>query len=306
MGTKIVDLVSITWGGDKRLTVLQILSVARLLDHENIHQYVIVLNGGNNDSLKEFIVDAVKRQIPPSLLAKLTFIPAEDIRGEKTSHGWRDQQIIKLLVARHLQSDFYLLLDAKNHFVHPALVTDFFVGDQPRTFMRPTLVEWLQPARASLSAFGVEDETAVQETPPSVTPYMMITGEVVHMVERLESQYDTSLADAFKHKLPPEATEFLLYWAHFTSQDNGLFPYTHKPAMSQTLYTVWPQDPARVEKLIAEVHGNTKVPVFGLHRKRLLQLSDDQRKRIEDLWRVNLLSPHESADWFMEFIGPLN
>ena len=46
--------------------------------------------------------------------------------------------------------------------------------------------------------------------------------------------------------------------------------------------------------------------MFGLHRRRLPQLSDVQRSLIFGLWGTELLTSDEDAAWFMEYENPIS
>jgi hypothetical protein len=45
--------------------------------------------------------------------------------------------------------------------------------------------------------------------------------------------------------------------------------------------------------------------MFGLHRRRLPRLSDEQRDSIVALWRTELLAADEEATWFLEAGDPM-
>ncbi len=117
-----VDLVTITFEGDIRLTVLQILSVDRLLDHSNIGRYIVVLNGQDNARLEGFLKTSTESRIAPGLAAKIDYVNASTLLPGHDPLGWRGQQLLKLVVANHLAARYYLVLHAKNHFVHRTLV----------------------------------------------------------------------------------------------------------------------------------------------------------------------------------------
>lgn len=290
------DLVTITFEGDARLTVLQILSVDRLLALSEVGRYIVVLNGEDNAQLQLWLLEQVASKISPTLLAKLAFVTAVDVMGPSSTVGWRGQQLIKLKVAQVVSEDHYLLLDAKNHFVHRCSIADFFDDDRPVTNFQKTNPGWMPYVRASLAVFNADDERAVS-TPPTITPYVMVRSEVLALIDRLEAIYGTSVSEAFEQHLG-KTTEFYLYYAHLVSSGRP-YPYEQGPTRVTTLFTKWPQDPQLVMRLINAAR-DPRLPVFGLHRLRIPQLDHLQRIAVAELWRDELLKPAEDPEWFLQ------
>lgn len=292
-----VDLVCVTYEGDARLMVLQMLSVDRLLDHEHLGRYVIVLNGADNHLLEDYFRAKAFPRLSSALRNKVEFIHGKTVLGGMSA-GWRDQQAIKLLIANHLSNDHYLLLDAKNHFIRPTLVADFFLGGSPKTYLKPMTEDWVQYMRQSLRQFQALSEDNIKVMPPTVTPYVMIRKEALSAVQRIEAHAGKVFTEAFA-KMGDKATEFFLYYSHFIS-GAGAFPYADAEPLGTTLYTVFPKEPEKVHKLIEEADQKGHA-VFGLHRKRMPQLTEEQHQDITALWRKHLLLDWEDADWFMTF-----
>ncbi len=292
-----VDLVCVTYEGDARLMVLQMLSVDRLLDHRNLGRYMIVLNGADNSVLEEYLRAHTFPRLSEELRAKVEFVHGKAVLGGTTA-GWRDQQAIKILVANLLGNDHYLLLDAKNHFIRPTLVAEFFLEGRPKTELKPMSDEWVQYLRHSLRQFRALTEENLQVLPPTVTPYVMIRAEALEAVRRIEHSTGQPFTSAFD-AMGPKATEFFLYYSHFISE-GGSFPYADAPPMGSTLYAVHPISPEGTHRRIQEAAENNHA-VFGLHRKRLPQLTDGQRRDIAKLWGRHLLLEWEDAGWFKTY-----
>jgi len=297
-----VDLVCVTYEGDARLMILQMLSVDRLLDHAHVGRYVVVLNGADNHTLAEYFRAHAFPRLSGALRDKIEFVDGKAVLGG-ASAGWRDQQAIKLLIANHLTNDFYLLLDAKNHFIRPTLVSEFFLGGSPKTWLKPMPENWVQYMRHSLRQFRALTEDNLKVMPPTVTPYVMIRREALAAVQRIEAASGKVFTEAFAD-MGDKATEFFLYYAHFIS-GRGSFPYADAAPLGTTLYTVFPSDPEMVHELIGDAAAGG-LAVFGLHRKRLPQLTEPQKADIEGLWRNHLLVAWEDAGWFLTFQDSLS
>ena len=129
--------MTVTFEGDARLAVLQVLSVDRLLDHENVNRYIIILNGQDNAAVETFLRASVDPEVGAELAAKIEYVPASELLPLNDPQGWRGQQLLKLVVAHYSTARYYLVLDAKNHFIHRTLVSDFFTETAIKTIRRP-------------------------------------------------------------------------------------------------------------------------------------------------------------------------
>lgn len=280
-----------------RLSVLQALSIDRLFDLSGLDEYVIVLNGADNAALKREMLNHLEGRISQTLRSKMRFIAPKDLPRGGDGSGWHGQQAIKLGLADAVATDTYLLLDAKNHFVRPASITDFFHEGKPATVFSETQPNWETYVRASLEALDVYSEDQAARMMPTTTPYLMLTDEVRELIDKLERKYDKPLLQAMRSTV--WGTEFFLYYAHLVSTGKPI-PYTHAPAITHTLFTTWPQDPAVVMSII-EGTSAKNVPMFGLHRNRLPQLTEDQRTAISEMWGRYLLADWEDPGWFMAY-----
>ena len=298
--------MTITFEGDIRLTVLQILSVDRLLDHSSIGRYIVVLNGQNDAQLEAFLKTNTESCIAPELAAKIDYVKAPTLLPGHNPGGWRGQQLLKLVVANHLAARYYLVLDAKNHFVHRTLVRDFFTETAIKTFRRPAPKIQRLWMRASFSAFGAEDRAAefAEFAMPTTTPYLMDAGLVRDMMSDLESRHaGRAFGDLFENELSG-TTEFFLYWAYLFATDRESL-YEQADKMVATLFTKSPRKCKDFLALIDSARSN-KVAMFGLHRRRLPQLNDEQRDNIVKLWNTELLAADENPAWFMEIDHPMS
>lgn len=301
-----VDLVTVTFEADIRLTVLQILSVDRLLDHSNIGRYIVVLNGQNNARLEAFLKANTESRIAAGLAAKIDYVEAATLLPGHNPRGWRGQQLLKLVVANHLAARYYLVLDAKNHFVHRTLVRDFFTEKAIRTVRRAAPRRYYSHIKKSFGAFALEERAGefANSAMPTITPYLMDAGIVRGLMSELESRNaGRSFEDLFEKELSG-TTEFFLYCAYLVAIGQESL-YEDSAPMAVTLFTKWPRDHKEVMRLVDSVIANN-LPMFGLHRRRLSKLNDEQRDNIVRLWNAELLAADEDPAWFMEIDDPMS
>lgn len=287
-------IASIVFEGDFRLAILQALSIDRLYDGSDLTEYTVILNGQDNMSLRSAYERDLKPAVSSDFWAKINFLVWEDLLSSSPRVGYYDQQALKLSLGNYYSSEFFLMLDAKNHFVRPVSSASFLQAGRPFAPRERVNNMWRPYLKNSFEAMGVEmNDLSIMM--PSITPYLMYTCEVRKLVEYLTEKYSSSLTEAL---VRAGGTEFLLYYASIYKRSKEL--YHEKDLPVRTLFTSWPQEHEVVLRLIRELSDH-EVPMFGLHRNRLPQLSRRQIYEIEKIWRTYLLRPWESAEWFLVY-----
>lgn len=285
-------VASIIFEGDYRLGVLQALSIDRLYEVDAITEYTVILNGRDNDEIERcFTADALDR-VSEKLRSKTVLLRWEDLLGDAPRVGYYDQQALKLALGTRYSSELFLMLDAKNHFVRPTSAADFFIDGKPYSPLGNTGEYWEKYLKASMDVVG--NTTADQSKMlPSITPYMMYTTAVKEVTDLLKGKFGKSLPEAMR---TGGGTEFLLYYAHIEPRLKDL--YTNRQLPVRTLFTSWPQDSKTVGQFINDL-SDKNIPMFGLHRKRIPQLTDEQKAQVSRMWSRYLLAPWEDPNWFL-------
>ncbi len=283
------DIVSIVFEDDLLLQELQILSVYKLFDVSNLDKYYIVINScSNSDKIHQGICDFIRKYEIFGI--DINFINARDILGITDKElasisGWLSQQCIKLAISSIVKNQNYLLLDAKNHFIRSSSFDDFIRDEKPVNYFTHISPPLKDRYISSLKLFDVEcSENDL--TFPTITPYFIITQCCQNMIEYLyEKFHDNNLFNLFKTRLK-DCSEFYLYYG-FMKKFKILDMYSIAKRNSITLFTAWPQDHEIVKRLIKNAIENADYKVFGLHRKRIVQLDSEEKKMITELWKIS-------------------
>ena len=115
---------------------------------------------------------------------------------ESSSAGWMVQQVVKLLIARHVTNDdFFLVLDAKNAFTRPPQLHEFFNSCHQARLTAPMRLSdmpsvhasWYQ---ASANVLGITDDISDWDMPLSITPALFHTQTVLSLIERVQRSVD--------------------------------------------------------------------------------------------------------------------
>ncbi|MEP6842629.1 MAG: DUF6492 family protein, partial [Pseudolysinimonas sp.] len=110
-----LTFVTVVFGAETRLLELQARSLALYLDPDATASIIVIDNGWRRMSRRR----QAHLLVAYGLLADLvTIVRTEDlVPNLPATIGWRSQQIAKLVVARSVSTDHYVILDAKNHLI---------------------------------------------------------------------------------------------------------------------------------------------------------------------------------------------
>lgn len=292
MQTPSFPIASIVFEGDYRLAVLQALSIDRLFDLDGLAEYTIVCNGEDNVNLRRSFEADVRPVVSNKLWGKVRIIEWKDLLGDAEKVGYYDQQALKLSLGDYYDTEFFLMLDSKNHFIRPTAAEDFFHDGKPYGPMTNTSDMWRPYLEKSFAAMD-NDHADLRQMMPSITPYLMYSAEVKKVADLLTNKTGLALPQAMKST---GGTEFLMYYASIQPHLGNL--YWDMPLSVKTLFATWPQDPQTVLNAVAD--ATTKgIHMFGLHRKRIPQLTEEQTEAIIKMWRAHLLASWEDPNWFL-------
>lgn len=295
-GWKSTPLAVVVFEAEMRLLKLQLLSVDRLYNLSDISEYAIVINSGNPEPIRVELRRFIQKSLSRELGEKVTILSFEDlVQGERA--GYYDQQAIKLALGPYFAAqgqDYYLMLDAKNHFVRSASIADFLEGNRPRAKRSQINGYWMPRVEKAFNALDVTIESAEGMMMPSITPYMINVGAVSGLVQELEARFNTRLLEALKQS---QGTEFLLYYAYLVK--HGLMGYyADAEVPNVTFFTVHPSTDEAFARLISIIE-NQRIVTLGLHRNRISKMTEPQRRDIQKVWGKELLFEWENPDWFM-------
>jgi len=158
-------LVTVAYVDDVGFMHLQARSIARYVPRNLIKQIIVVENAP--PALPDGWRHKLKREYG-SLADLVKFIPASQLAVMAPDiGGWFTQQVLKLAVADEVATDYYLILDAKNHFVFPLTRERLEVNGKPNMFIhgyeKHTLRRYLEPI---LHYFGLPQSHIKQMLPP--------------------------------------------------------------------------------------------------------------------------------------------
>lgn len=204
--------------------------------------------------------------------------------------GWWTQQVLKLMIARVVKSERYVVLDAKNHFVAP-LEASFLVSPNrlPTTRRYGYEAHPLRDAlERTLQYLDVDPAPQVGLFMPTSTPFTIYRQIALDLIDYVERREGKPFQEAF---LAERLTEFFLYSGYILKrgwrfEDLYNFNQPESPV-------VWDYKDAGALGLLkaiglAELNG---LPVFSLHRRAIADLDSIGREIVAQFWVRRRLQP---------------
>ena len=200
-----LTVVTVCFEAELQMVELQARSLGLFLDPELVTSVLVLDN--SRSGLTPASADRLRAAYGP-LADRVRVVRARDVAPMPAAAGWRTQQILKLEVARRVDSSRYVTLDAKNHLIATAR-PEFFEAADGRALV-PSYsyaTHPLQPSlRHVLTYLGLDPEPYIDRFPATVTPYLLETDAVRALLEGLTTA--RTFADEFVRN---DLTEYFLY-----------------------------------------------------------------------------------------------
>ncbi|MBI5161942.1 MAG: hypothetical protein HY996_11095 [Micrococcales bacterium] len=294
-----LTFVTVFYGAEMDLLRLQARSLARRLDPDGVRGIVVIDNGW--PPVPPAARNAIRTSYGP-LADRVSFLRSRDVAASApATEGWRSQQLLKLLIARRVETPYYVVLDAKNHLIGPADLTTF-VGPDGRAHLA-THPYTTHPLRAQLATAvrylgGDDDDVVAAESSsvPTATPFVMSTQLTLDMMHDVATTAGARFETIFERY---GLTEFLLYGSWLDIRGPGRT--TIYDGVDIPSPTVWPsrRSIAGVEATIAEAEAAGSA-FFAVHRQALAKSNPEVRSRIAQFWASRgLFSGHQDAARFI-------
>lgn len=189
--------------------------------------------------------------------SKVVLVSTEDIDPALDKwKGWRKQQAIKLCIARHVQTEFYLTYDDDVIITQPTGWNDLFVDGKPIIQIEPTTINKSRAVwyKSSIDKLQYND-AQIPDYGMGVTPQILYTDIVNNMLDRLSRNGNVVeyLLNDSNNKLGEGWTEYTMYWAYMLhnysanlyhdcalwDERKRVCPYLHNGKLVNEQYLQW-------------------------------------------------------------------
>ncbi|MBN9154315.1 MAG: hypothetical protein J0I70_14005 [Microbacterium sp.] len=274
MGDAPLTVVAVTYRAEDELLRVQARSLASFAPPGLIERIIVIDNGlprlhGRRRAalLRDYghLADLVR------------IIPADALAATEGSSGWVGQQVMKLTVADHVETPWYVVLDAKNHAVRPLVPTDLIGPDgRARGGFHDYAAHPLRDRLGVTLRYLGLDESATTRFPPTSTPFVLHT----QTVRDLTASFDGAFAEEF---IRAGLSEFFLYSGWILRRD-GDWDRVYDGVAIQCP-TLWggAASTAGITAALDELSAKD-APFFGVHRRALGRLSASDFALIAAFW----------------------
>lgn len=285
-----IDIVTVCFDDDLPLMWLQARSLRLFMDQRAINRIHLI----SNSNSPEFEI-ALRGTVLPEygyLRERVSIRHVSEYFPDSFVHGgWETQQVIKLLVSRHVSTDHYLILDAKNHFIRPTTLRSFFTEDgRAISVMSPH--GFTDRLNAGRRLFGLENVTSEFPTMPVTTPYVAFTSMIREMIEEIETQHGCPFHQTFlEHRL----AEFHLIFSYLckTNSVEKFYAFDH----DQATVSIWPHHSDQdIMRIIGGLDDWSGIVALGCHRMALKEMKPHLQALVSHIWKeAGLIADDEAA-----------
>ena len=294
-GREALTLVTVVFEAELALLQLQARSLARVLDPGVVSRIIVIDNSacglpGRSRAkiLREY----------GELAPIVEILDSQDVSGMPRATGWNSQQVLKLAVARLIDTDKYLTLDAKNHLIRPTSVEDFVASDG-RPFANFHSYEF-HPLRPSLERVfrfvGWGHAESLHRFTATATPFCLVTGLVCSLMDDIERTRSEPFATVF---IDQRLTEYFLYSSWLLSQGYDLDEIYDPSGIDCP--AVWPKGAsvAGVRSVLESV-ADRDPALIAVHRTALARMNREATGQLERFWvERGLFHSFSAAKYFV-------
>lgn len=285
-----LDFVIIVFNNNLEIDLLKIQAYSySLVDESFINNIYIVFNDNMElaDNFKNKFNTDILDCFPLNIRNKVKLILLSDIGLTFTCSNWFTQQIVKIQISKIITTEYYVIMDAKNHFINKITKENFFKNEKPYLYFNPNGDEMLTFYYNCLNYFNVkcpyknDNVFKIQTT----TPFVFITNECLNLMEyirvREKKPFDIFFVENMKY------TEFFFYYAYLlhTKKDNC---YEYNRDIHPGV-TVGPQDPKTAYYNTWEYKkdclDNNKIIIFSLHRHCFSFLDSEYKNHLMEFYK---------------------
>jgi len=278
--------VTVGFDGEAELLRLQARSMQLYCPVELVDEILVVDNSkpGTSDRWRGGLLHQYG-----SLAGRVRIICGSDLATMPSdAHGWWTQQVLKIKVASVIESERYLLLDAKNH-LFSLLGWEFLENAEglPRLNGYPQFdTPMTDLLKRTLLYLGVDPGPRLEWFTRTTTPFTILTSEARHLVRYIESRESQPFAITF---LERELTEFFLYAGFLESKGVLKSSYDFSQPHCAQIWEHTANETGCAEAVRkAEESG---CPFLAVHRKAIGKMDGRGQTIVARFWHTHGLFP---------------
>lgn len=256
--------VTVVFEGDELMLRLQARSLARYARNLPGARIMVIENFGSprSSGWREAL-----RTLYGDLAPHVRVIAASELVSNAKYDGWWKQQLLKLVIARHVETDTYLVLDGKTLLVRDLSPPDLYAADgKPKMAIsgyEGHPLQWFFDK--AIAYFSLEREKWVSRFVETAPPFMIDTVICRELMAHVEAREGKPFENAF---IATGITEFFLYGAYIATTRGSLEAVYDIADLA--CETIWPHEASREKTREKLATLETKDSAFfAVHRRAL-------------------------------------
>ena len=285
-----IDFVTILFNHDLEKDLFKVQSYSfKYIDFYIINKIYVLFNDNieHKTAFKKLFEENIINYYPREIRDRVNLVFLDDISLDFKLSNWFTQQVVKIVVAKIIKSEYYVVIDAKNHFIENITIDYFFRNNKPYLYFNPNPDKLLQYYNNCLDYFNVNshfnhrnNRFKVQTT----TPFLFITKECLNLIKHIEDNENMSFDTFFICK--SKFTEFFLYHAFLIySKKDDLYDYEYNkihPSVivgnNKEYYNTW--------EYKQNIFNTNKIYVFSLHRLCFFILDQEYKENLIEFYKT--------------------
>lgn len=285
-----IDFLTLSFDDNVEIGLLKLQAVSfKYVDETMMDKIGKIFVFYNDSGLDK--IEFIKQYYPEALRSKVSIIYRDAIMNQCTKSSWRNQQYFKLYISKYIESECYIVLDGKNHFIRDVNLNDFMCNGKPKLYLENpgNMIKYYKDC---LTYFKIDDpfnyymcddgltNKNCDDILLTTTPFVFITKQVLNLINYIQDNENIAFYDFFMNN--KFITEFYLYSTYLIFSNNI---DKHEMVKSNSFVTTIFNNP-NIEwnsfDKKKEAITNVNVKVFGLHRVTI--------KNMDDVYKQNLLN----------------
>jgi hypothetical protein len=229
-----MDFVTIVFNDKIELQLFQIQAASfKLVDNNIINHIYIVFNDdiGVFHEFREQFYKKIIKYYPEYLVNKIKLLSLHDIGLKFNQTSWFTQQIVKVHIAKFIETFYYIILDGKNHFKEKIIYDDFFYNNKPILNFNIHGEPMLKFYNNCLNYFNVECPYKNNSNKflkiQTITPFIFIKEISIQLINYIENRENMSFTKFINDN--KKYTEFFLYYSFLIfMKKSELYYYSNK------------------------------------------------------------------------------
>jgi len=303
-----MDFVTIVFNNETEINLLKLQAVSfNFVEVEIINNILVLFNDNAelNDNFKNQFTEIIN-YYPEKIRNKVKLLFLKDIKLDFPYSDWFTQQVVKILISKKITTKYYLILDAKNHFIKNIAKSTFFDNkNNPYIYFNDSGSIFDEYYHNCLTYFDVScpnknlnlGTLKIQTT----TPFIFITKYCLDLITCVENKEQKKFNDFFIES--KKYTEFYFYYSYLI-YCNKFKKYNHNTSYHPVV-TIGPQDPKTCSFNTWDDKkyylNNENICTFSLHRHSVYILDFQYKKSLINFY-MNIYKDEQLLKTILPFL----